>query len=318
MPNKTPYTAAEKIKIWGAKFLIEDFYYRQDKLTENKAEAIDKIQTFWMIFSRTITEYGPSEDKALMTKYLQYLKGKSKPLYMQERKPTLTEIDSWFSSKKRNEIFANIYESKYFDYKKYEDLVLAFNIVDGLLGGIEIGRKSNDNLFHLPGRDMSKSESNYILEIFINEKNKGYPLLDQLFQEWVDTAIKTVGQIVDFITKELTKNTKQFVSISNNELHQNVQAYEKNTSSLGITFFLDDNFQKRIIFPNFDLIQAIIRAFSFLNLELFGICRNENCKKKQKKLPVLFVKFPVYSRTYCSNNCAAYAGTYLKRSLKNK
>jgi hypothetical protein len=304
----TLYTTAEKLKIWGAKFLIEDFFYRQDDLEKNKAEAVDKIQTFWMIFTRTITEFSPSEDKILARRYMGYLQGKSKPLCDQERKPPIDEVYGWFSSEKRRDVFREIYESDFFDYKKYEDLILAFNLVDALLDQPEIWREVRNNCTTLNLKDEKKINEKNIIDIFQYQKNNNYPLINYLYTEWVHTALTIVGEIIDFIISEISPNSDKSRITS---IHHNSDRHDI------ARCFLDDNSRKRLIFPTYDLIQAIIRAFSFLSLDLFGICKNKNCPKKNKR-PILFVKFPVHTKAYCSNKCAAYVGTYRNRQKIKK
>lgn len=301
------YTTTEKLKIWGVKFLIEDFFYRQDDLERNKAEAVDKIQTFWMIFTRTISDDGPSEDKILARRYMGYLQGKSKPLCDQERKPPIEEVYGWFSSENRRDVFRKIYESDLFDYKKYEDLILAFNLVDALLDQPEIWKEVKKSCTTLNLKDGKKQNENNIIEIFQSQKNNNYPLISYLYTEWVDTALVVIEGIIDFIISEINPN------INNSRI---TSTHNKSDIYDIAKCFTDDNSMKRIIFPTYDLIQAIIRSFSFLSLDLFGICKNKNCPKKNKK-PILFVKFPVHTKSYCSNKCAAYVGTYRNRQ-KNK
>jgi len=125
----------ENQKLWGIKFLIEDFYYNNKEFDKNRAVAIDKMQTFWMIYSQSIEKDRSSEGKKLTAIFLNSIRNVRDyaPIHELKKKPSFEELDVWFTSEITTGRFKKIYNNDHFDYKKPEDLILAFNLADGIL-----------------------------------------------------------------------------------------------------------------------------------------------------------------------------------------
>ena len=124
-------------KLWGLKFLIEQFYYDNRKSQKNKAVLIDKMQTFWMLYGPFLKE-GAGLDKTMTANFRKFLRDKRVPLYDLKEKPPIEQIDAWFSSPVTRNRFIDIYSNDHFDFSNPNDVVLAFNLADGILEKPEI------------------------------------------------------------------------------------------------------------------------------------------------------------------------------------
>ena len=239
------------MKLWGVKFLIEDFYYKKNELEANKAIAIDKMQTFWMMFSRSLDRRTTGQDKKLTNAYIRYIRDLYTPAYRMAEKPLAETFSGWFSSKAAKERFLKIYNSEHFDYSIPEDWILAFNLADGILEEPEIKEyavleslffKSNSadkkpdkfrtdyenarnnavsewasgilkHFSHAEIEEKFKMVTNLNIEDhFLFQKLNNYPLVNiQLYETWV----KNVLEILDHIVKSIT-HIKHLVQFNNN------------------------------------------------------------------------------------------------------
>jgi len=146
----------EKYNKWATKFLIEEFYYKRaeiDRTVDSMAIGIDKMQTFYMVYSSHFEgdgHYirGDSHSKKLqgsiskkrnldgkiVQRFLQYLKKQKYNQVLFES----DETEGIFTSEKAIKIFDAIRNSGECDFRKPAQRVLAFQLADGLLDKFEI------------------------------------------------------------------------------------------------------------------------------------------------------------------------------------
>jgi|GEM_PF-5556824 len=342
-------------KLWGLKFLIEDFYYKNKWLDNNKAVSIDKIQTFWMLYSPFPKKNFARPDKKIAADFLNFLRNRQTPLYGLDEKPPIDSIGAWFSTATTRESFLKIYSNDNFDFSNPNDVVLAFNLADGILAKPEIReyavleslyfkkrgidklsgtegeqlqndfsraiKQAGTNFLRQLSEDFSERDirkefrrlTDDIVSYFLYQKRNNYPLINiKLYELWVEDVLSILKSIIEKIkainfSGKITVLDKYFPNISNQDSH------EIPIHSQSMFVYIDDDFNRRFTNATNDLAYLILTIFSHINLDWFGICANKACRQKK-----LFVKFPKMNREYCSNSCAAYAGTYRKRSEKKR
>lgn len=240
------------LKLWGIKFLIEDFYYKKKELEANRAIAIDKMQTFWMIFSRSLNRRATGEDKKLISEYIRYLRDLHVPVYKMAEKPQAENFAGWFSSKAAEERFFKIYNDEHFDHLIPEDWVLAFNLADGILEEPEIKEYAVLESLFFESNSMEKNPDKFradyenamndsinkwaseilkhfsnseiedkfkeltklnIEDYFLYQKQNNYPLVNlQLYETWVKNVLVIIEQIIKSIT-----HIKPLIQLNSNE-----------------------------------------------------------------------------------------------------
>ena len=341
-------------KLWGLKFLIEDFFYKKKDLEKAKAVSIDKIQTFWMYYSPFLKE-AAQPDKKTATVFLNFLRNRITPIYALKEKPAIDEVAAWFSSKAARERFLKIYSSKNFDYSNPNDVVLAFNLADGILQKPEMreyavleslyfkkrgaGKFSDKRAqeiqdefsieFHSPDkaslrqllegsseeeiRDAFRVLTDDVVRYFVYQKKTRYPVINiGLFKMWVEDVLLLIGSVIDRIkANALLDNKSHYEKYFPNTLGAKTPLEFRNPESL--LLYIDDGFNKHFTNATNDLTYLIMTAFSNVSLDFFGVCSNEACRQRK-----VFVKFPKANREFCSNSCAAYAGTYRKRASEKE
>lgn len=338
-------------KLWGLKFLIEDFFYKKKELEKAKAVSIDKIQTFWMCLSPFLKEESARPDKKTATIFLNFLRNRVTPIYALKEKPAIDEIVAWFSSEVAKERFIKIYSNENFDYSNPNDVVLAFNLADGILqkpemreyavlellyfkkrgvgefseGRAEEIQKEFSNEFHQSDKSslrqllegFSEEEirktfrvlTDDVVSYFVYQKKTRYPVINiGLFKMWVEDVISLLESVIDRIKTNARLDKKSnYEKYFPDTLGAKKPIEFRNTENLLV--YIDDDFNKHFTNATNDLTYLIMTVFSNVSLDFFGICANEACLQRK-----VFVKFPKPNKKFCSNLCAAYAGTYRKRA----
>ena len=347
--------SSESQKLWGVKFLIEAFFYKKRGLEKNKAVSIDKIQTFWMLYSPFFKKNVTGPDKKLTAIFLNFLRNRQIPLYDLSEKPHVDSIDAWFSSKITKDSFMKIYNNDNFDFSNPKDVVLAFNLADGILekpeireyavleslyfkrrGVDKLSDTKTDELQQEFAREIKQADTNFlriliedfserdirkefqrltddVVSYFLYQKRNNYPLINiKLYELWIEDVLLILKTIIDKIkaikfSKDITVLEKYFPNISNQNSY-NIPIHEQN-----MFVYIDNDLSTKFTNSTNNLAYLILTIFSHVNLDWFGICANKACNQKK-----LFVRYPKRNREYCSNSCAAYAGTYRNRLKKKK
>lgn len=341
-------------KLWGLKFLIEDFFYKKKDLEKDKALSIDKIQTFWMYYSPFLKE-AAQPDKKTATAFLNFLRNRITPIYALKEKPSIHEVTAWFSSEAARERFLKIYRNKNFDYSNPNDVVLAFNLADGILQKPEMreyavleslyfkkrgtGKFSDKRAQEIQDdfsiefynsdkaslrqliedsseeeiRDAFRVLTDDVVRYFVYQKKTRYAVINiGLFKMWVEDVLSLLGSVIDKIkANALLDNKSNYEEYFPNTFGAKTPIEFRNTENL--LLYIDDDFNKHFTNATNDLTYMILAAFSDVSLDFFGVCSNEACRHKK-----VFVKFPKVNRAFCSNSCAAYAGTYRKRASEKE
>ena len=334
-------------KLWGLKFLIEQFYYDYKKPQKNTAVLIDKMQTFWMLH-KSFLEEGAGLDKTVTAEFWKFLRNKRPPLYdLKEKTPIEQVVASYTSDVTRNR-FIDIYSNDHFDFSNPNDVVLAFNLADGLLekpeireymvleslyfkkkGGISFSEAKADKLQEEFSSKFKKSDNNFLYslieEFSAEEIQKEFRVLSNdvvsYFQYQKRNKYPMINTIlsqlwVDDVFSLLEYIINKIRAIITSNKNSLIESYFPNISNKerpikdfnGLYIYLDDDFAMKFTNATNNLTYLIMILFSDVRLNFFGICANKACRQKR-----LFLKFPKENKDYCSNSCAAYAATYKKR-----
>ena len=341
-------------KMWGLKFLIEQFYYEKGKLMNNKTVLLDKMQTFWMLYAPFLKD-GMGPDKAMAANFMNFLRNRRTPLYDLEKKPSIEEIDAWFSSPVKRKRFMDIYSNDLFDFSNPNDVVLAFNLADGVLEKPEIreyavleslyfrrkgiGSFSDNKVDKFQeefSRDFKKSDNNYFrsfLEGFTRED------IEDAYRELNDDVVsyfqyqkrngypminvklyqlwvEDVFVLMDFIINKIKS-----IMLSNKD--SLLESYFPNVSNKERPV-KDFNYYGLYVYLDDHFGKKFTSATNDLPYLIMQIFSHVDldcfgiCANESCRQRRLFVKFPKANKEYCSNLCAAYAATYKKRNEEKK
>lgn len=149
---KQEYTNRQKI---GIKFLIEGFYYKETdikKNTNSMAIAIDKMQTFYMVYSQYfeknlyyLRQNSQSDQNLNIVPKKQGLNKKQIQMFIKyfreqeyDQMFKSDKVEGVFSSKKQIKIFDAIYKSGECDFRDPTQRILTFQLSAGLLEKFEV------------------------------------------------------------------------------------------------------------------------------------------------------------------------------------
>lgn len=341
-------------KLWGLKFLIEDFFYKKKDLEKEKAVSIDKIQTFWMHYSPFLDE-AVRPDKKTATIFLNFIRNRITPIYALKKKPAIDRIPAWFSSEAAKERFRKIYTNKNFDYSNPNDVVLAFNLADGILQKPEMREYAVLESLYFQKRTVGKLseeraqkiQEEFSIEFHNSDKASLRQLLEGSSEEEIRNAFRVLTDDVVryFVYQKKTRYPviniglfKMWVEdvlsllglviekIRKNALLDNKSNYEKYfPNTLGekntIEFINTENL---LLYVDDDFNRHFANAtndLTYLIMTAFSIVRLDFfgvCSNEACRQRKVFVKFPKANREFCSNSCAAYVGTYRKRASEKE
>ncbi len=341
-------------KLWGLKFLIEQFYYDNKRSQKKRAILIDKMQTFWMLYAPFLKE-GEGPTRAMVVNFRKFLRGKRAPLYDLQEKPSIDRVDSWFSSPVTRKHFIDIYNNDHFDFSNPDDVVLAFNLADGVLEKPEIREYAvlESLYFRKKGiESFSEAKADTLQEEFAREFKKPdndflHSLLDGVSEQEVQEAFRTLTNDVVAYFHYQKRNGYPMINIKLFELwvEDVFSLLDSIISDIKAMIALDEYSLIECYFPNILSKERPTKDFNYHSLHVylddnfkkrFTNAKNELahlimmmfshvsldyfgiCGNKSCRQKRLFVKFPKANKEYCSNLCAAYAATYKKRSEEQK
>jgi hypothetical protein len=336
-------------KLWAIKFLIEQFYYANRKL-QKKAVLIDQMQTFWMLYRPFLRE-GTGPDKTMTAHFRKFLRGKRVPLYDLMEKPPIEQIDAWFSSPVTRNRFIDIYSNDHFDFSNPNDVVLAFNLADGILEKPEIREYAvlESLYFKKMGvGSFSEARADKLQEEFSSEfkKSDNYflcSLIEGISAEQIQEAFRVLTNDVVSYFQYQKRNGYPMINIKLFELwvddvyllldsiinkiktiitsnkYSLIESYFPNISNKE-TKIKDFNYNSLYVYLDDDFTKKFTNATNNLAYLIMTIFSDVSldffgiCANKSCRQQRLIVKFPKTNKDYCSNLCAAYAATYKKRN----
>jgi hypothetical protein len=337
-------------KLWGLKFLIEQFYYDNRKSQKNKAVLIDKMQTFWMLYGPFLKEEAVL-DKTMTANFRKFLRDKRVPLYDLKEKPPIEQMDAWFSSPVTRNRFIDIYSNDHFDFSNPNDVVLAFNLADGLLEKPEIReyavleslyfRKKGvgsfseakaDKLQEEFSSEFKKSDNNFLCSLIegfsAEEIQEAFRVLSndvvsyfqyQKRNKYPMINIKLFQLWVDDVFSLLDYIINKIMAMITSNKNSLIESYFPNISNKERPI-TDFQYHSLYIYLDDNFTKKFTNATNDLAYLIIMIFSHVSlnffgiCANKSCRQQRLFLKFPKANKDYCSNLCAAYAATYRKRS----
>ena len=196
-------------RLWAVKFLIENFFNKKEEIKQNKAVAIDKVQSFFLAYSPLFHKSKSGNDKKLSGQHIKFLQEPYGKSYISTTEDTIESQGAWFSSEKAKNNFLEIYRCKQFDYSKPEDRLLAFNLADGILENPEVKEYAViESLYY-------KSKVDINLQSQLADKNFG-------LENWLNRSVKNQKLIYKFLEEVSEQEIiKEFSRIG----HENITEY---------------------------------------------------------------------------------------------